>query len=108
MLYSRSFITGLHNVRDGTEQGVIAVRAVESVVTIRPARNKLERAQLAKFILDCAQGKSAHPHQLAYITFLLRRCEEQSQYLSAALGKQCFQNAVLFLHNFKSKSNLTG
>ena len=55
MIYLRSLLADLYDVDEIGEERVTAIRAVESVITIGPARNKLKRAQLAKLILDCGK-----------------------------------------------------
>ncbi|PYL95079.1 MAG: hypothetical protein DME28_03100 [Verrucomicrobia bacterium] len=68
-----------YDVDEVGEKRVIAVCPVESVITIGPARNKFQRAQLAKLILDRGKPKTTHSHQFAHISFLMGRCEKQSQ-----------------------------
>src|SRR5437016_14611217 len=97
----------LYNVEEIGDKHVIAVCTVESVITIGPARNKFQRAQLAKLILDRGKPKTTHSHQFAHISFLMGRCEKQSQQLRAHLGEQHFQDGALFFHLVGSYSNST-
>src|SRR6266566_5134848 len=69
------------SVRCGRGRGKASDRGLPGRIgiTIGPARNKFQRAQLAKLILDRRKPKTTHSHQFAHISFLMGRCEKQSQ-----------------------------
>jgi hypothetical protein len=58
---------------------VIAIRLVETVVSVGPARNNTSRAQSGQFLLDRAQGESAHHHEFADVSLDSRVRKEQAQ-----------------------------
>jgi hypothetical protein len=58
---------------------VIAIRLVETVVSVGPARNNTSRAQSGQFLLDRAQGEAAHDHEFADVSLDSRVRKEQAQ-----------------------------
>jgi len=58
---------------------VIAIRLVETVVSVGPARDNTSRAQSGQFLLDRAQGEAAHDHEFADVSLDSRVRKEQAQ-----------------------------
>jgi hypothetical protein len=92
---------------------VIAIRLVETVVSVGPARDNTSRAQNGQFLLDRAQGESAHHHEFADVSLDSRVRKEQAQDCRTCFRKQQINNPVLRFHIFAIKSscaliNLTG
>jgi hypothetical protein len=84
----------LHDAEEFREERMIAIRPIESMVTVGPSPENADRAKLSQFVLNGAKRQSRHVHELADVTLLLGRWEKEAQQLSAHFRKQDVQDGA--------------
>ena len=58
-------------MKQGLEQRVFLVGAIEPTVAVGPGHDKPDCGELSQLVLDRVKGEATHVHQLAHIAMLL-------------------------------------
>jgi len=77
----------LDNIAQIGKKWVIAIGLVKTVISVGPARDYASRAQSGQFLLDRAQGESAHHHEFADVALDFGVRKEQAQNCGTRFGK---------------------
>ena len=64
----RSSLADFYDMHEISEERMVGIRPIESMITIGPTLNNFERAQFLKLLLDRGKRQAAHSRQLAHIT----------------------------------------
>ena len=98
VFWPRKFCADCDDAAQGREERVRRIRAIKTVITVRSTVDEAEGAQLAEFILNRVESKTAQVHQFADVTLLERCGEERAQEFGPNSGKQDLQNCAFRLH----------
>ena len=79
------------------KEWMIAIGTIEPVIAIGPAGDQLNSAEFTKLVLHGRESESGHSHQLAHVTLLSRRREQQSQDFGANFWKQDLKDFAFWL-----------
>lgn len=98
VFWPRKFCADCNDPAQWREERVRRIRSIKAVITVRPTIDETEGAELAEFILNGVESKTAQVHQFADVTLLERWGEERAQEFGPDSRKQDLQNCALRLH----------
>ena len=87
----------LNQANELGKEWMIAIGTIEPAIAIGPAGDQLNSAEFTKLVLHRRESGSAHSHQLAHVTLLSRRREQQSQDFGATFWKQNLADFAFWL-----------
>jgi hypothetical protein len=80
-----------HDLREGGKQRMLAIRAVEPVISIAPAYDQTCGLELRQLILDGSEREKTQSRQLPCVKLLTAISEQQSQHLGPNRREQTME-----------------